>query len=430
MDRHSVQVRSRRKGMKISGEQLTKPFGSSGKGRPPKDTTESLGQVQMDSETNCQQASTKQSRAAIANSGANKMNLNQKSLLGKTRDRTNNRGRISASHLHSHGLLENTCSSVLKQKSSPVVQRSANKGGEAPSSHISSNPAADKLKHKKSARQKQDGASNWMRLCATLHIDGTKRKNKPVKRTSSPDDTEQGEQSQVKRTKPGIWFDSVDKILIEAEQSGLPAGGNQQVTGALVKPDSFQGVTNCVAMDCEMVGVGPQGQDSILARVSIVNHFGVCLYDKFVQPREKVTDFRTYVSGVTPELLATGEEFTKVQSEVSDLISGRILVGHAVHNDLKVLLLTHPHKLIRDTSLYKPFRELFSGRLPSLKKLTDKVLGVKVQEGQHSSVQDAQATMRLYTMHRQQWEKRIRQDRKRGTRSKSNKSQPQQNSLM
>lgn len=62
-------------------------------------------------------------------------------------------------------------------------------------------------------------------------------------------------------------------------------------------------------MDCEMVGVGPKGEDSILARVSIVNHFGVCLYDTFVLPREKVTDYRTFVSGVTPENLATGKYF-------------------------------------------------------------------------------------------------------------------------
>ena len=52
----------------------------------------------------------------------------------------------------------------------------------------------------------------------------------------------------------------------------------------------------------------------------------------------------------------------------------------------QVLFLTHPHKMIRDTSKYKPFRQLFKGGIPSLKKLADKILGVSVQEGQHSSV--------------------------------------------
>ena len=47
-----------------------------------------------------------------------------------------------------------------------------------------------------------------------------------------------------------------------------------------------------LGMDCEMVGVGRDGTDSVLARVSIVNHFGHAVYDKFVSPREKVTDYR------------------------------------------------------------------------------------------------------------------------------------------
>lgn len=64
-------------------------------------------------------------------------------------------------------------------------------------------------------------------------------------------------------------------------------------------------MTKCVAMDCEMVGVG-DGKDSIIARVSIVNHYGSPVYDKFVKPRETVTDYRTYVSGIRPEHLENG----------------------------------------------------------------------------------------------------------------------------
>jgi len=63
-------------------------------------------------------------------------------------------------------------------------------------------------------------------------------------------------------------------------------------------------VTKVVGMDCEMVGVGDDGRDSILARVSIVNQYGRCIYDKFVKPTERVTDYRTKVSGVRrPDLL-------------------------------------------------------------------------------------------------------------------------------
>lgn len=61
-----------------------------------------------------------------------------------------------------------------------------------------------------------------------------------------------------------------------------------------------------MAMDCEMVGVGPDGKESALARASLVNYNGAVLLDVFVKPKERVTDYRTFVSGITPELLKTG----------------------------------------------------------------------------------------------------------------------------
>ena len=59
-------------------------------------------------------------------------------------------------------------------------------------------------------------------------------------------------------------------------------------------------------MDCEMVGVGDDSKDSMLARVSIVNQFGCCIYDHFVKPTERVTDYRTKVSGVRHSDLLNG----------------------------------------------------------------------------------------------------------------------------
>lgn len=61
-------------------------------------------------------------------------------------------------------------------------------------------------------------------------------------------------------------------------------------------------------MDCEMVGVGPGGEESMLARVSIVNYFGKCVYDKYVKPTEKVTDYRTAVSGIRPGDIEHGKQ--------------------------------------------------------------------------------------------------------------------------
>jgi RNA exonuclease 4 len=61
-----------------------------------------------------------------------------------------------------------------------------------------------------------------------------------------------------------------------------------------------------MAIDCEMVGVGAQGVQSTLGRVSIVNWHGAVLLDTFVKPKERVVDYRTWVSGVSAEDLANG----------------------------------------------------------------------------------------------------------------------------
>lgn len=205
-------------------------------------------------------------------------------------------------------------------------------------------------------------------------------------------------------SKPGeeIWFDHVDPIFLDPSNGCSDDEEKPEI--ALVTPKSYTGKTKAVAMDCEMVGVGTLGRDSIVARVSVVNQCGHRLYDKYVAPTEKVTDYRTAVSGIRPKDLQKGESFKVVQREISELIKGRILVGHAVHNDLKVLYLDHPRRSTRDTAKYKPFRKLFHGGTPSLKRLAEKLLGIKIQEGEHDSVQDAQVAMRLYTLRKVEWE--------------------------
>ncbi|NXH09792.1 REXO4 exonuclease, partial [Bucco capensis] len=213
-----------------------------------------------------------------------------------------------------------------------------------------------------------------------------------------------------------IWFDDVDPKDIEAaigpeaakiarKQLGLESGQpKESVEQVLVKEKAFEGLTRAVAMDCEMVGVGAKGEDSIVARVSIVNQFGKCVYDKYVKPTEEVTDYRTAVSGIRPENIKTGEDFKTVQKEVADILKGRILVGHALRNDLKVLFLDHPQKKIRDTQRYKPFKQRVKSARPSLKLLCEKLLSVEVQTAEHCSIQDAQAAMRLYTLEKKRWE--------------------------
>lgn len=151
-------------------------------------------------------------------------------------------------------------------------------------------------------------------------------------------------------------------------------------------------LTNCLAIDCEMVGIGSDGQKHMLARVSIVNENGKIVLDKYVKPVETVTDYRTPISGIRPKDIEGGEEFPIVQKEVANVIRGKILIGHALKNDFDVLRINHPRLLIRDTARCTGIKKLVQNkRTPSLKWLAQHLLSETIQEAEHDSVEDARA---------------------------------------
>lgn len=61
-----------------------------------------------------------------------------------------------------------------------------------------------------------------------------------------------------------------------------------------------------------MVGVGINGAESSLARVSVVNYYGVVELDEFVHQKEHVVDFRTQWSGIRPKDIVKGMFFTRI----------------------------------------------------------------------------------------------------------------------
>ncbi|XP_053674106.1 anaphase-promoting complex subunit 2-like [Anopheles nili] len=169
-----------------------------------------------------------------------------------------------------------------------------------------------------------------------------------------------------------------------------------------VPPDQL---TPWLALDCEMVGVGPIGRDHMLARVSIVNEHGNVLVDCYVKPQQIVKDYRTEISGILPEHIAGGVDFKAIREVVRKLISGRILVGHALRNDLMVLNLRHPKYNIRDTARYRPIaKKARSFGTPSLKSIAYAFLGEDIQDGSHDSVEDARAAMKIYLLFQKEWE--------------------------
>ncbi|XGW09554.1 hypothetical protein V3C99_011663 [Haemonchus contortus] len=182
----------------------------------------------------------------------------------------------------------------------------------------------------------------------------------------------------------------------------------------VVVHDKTQGdATHVIALDCEYVGGGTDGSDDLLARVSIVNEEGKIVYDKYVKPRERVTDFRTSVSGIRPENIAKGLPFDVVQMEVAKILKDRIVVGHALNNDFRVLNFHHNSKLTRDTARCHLLRKMANcNGVPSLKKLARAVLGIDIQQGEHDSIIDARVALRLYLAVKKKWESDIKRFRR------------------
>ncbi|KAJ7014420.1 LOW QUALITY PROTEIN: RNA exonuclease 4 [Populus alba x Populus x berolinensis] len=194
---------------------------------------------------------------------------------------------------------------------------------------------------------------NWAQLQQTLHIHGSR----PPKTSNT---------------------ETQDSILGKRKERPDAESDKSQINPLIPTNDDFS-ITDAIAMDCEMVGVG-QGNRSALGRVTLVNQWGNVLYDEFVRPVERVADFRTPISGIRPRDLRKARDFSTAQKKVAVLIKGRILVGHALSNDLKALLLSHPRKDLRDTF-----------RISAI-----------------SQIEDARAAMLLYQRNKKEWEKSIR----------------------
>jgi hypothetical protein len=156
-----------------------------------------------------------------------------------------------------------------------------------------------------------------------------------------------------------------------------------------------------------------------LARLSVVELiFGTeedalpaykTVLDIYVEPGEKVVDYRTNVSGISEDLLNDKRKsneiktFTEAQSlfiELGNNLAGAnvYLVGHALINDLKATKVIPCVKnccLIDTAYLYSyaevPFKNV------GLKLVMQHILNLKVQEGDqgHSSVEDAISALKL-----------------------------------
>ena len=101
------------------------------------------------------------------------------------------------------------------------------------------------------------------------------------------------------KSKVGANGDGTVKKRKREEERAEKGGGSSSVkteTKQMEAKGSSHEITQVLAVDCEMVGVGPDGKRSSIARVCVINDEGNVLLDAFV--KQKVSSY--YLSHPPP----------------------------------------------------------------------------------------------------------------------------------
>jgi len=178
---------------------------------------------------------------------------------------------------------------------------------------------------------------------------------------------------------------------VDTDVPSLDAG---VVPDAEIEKGSVTAGRKVLSLDCEMCLT--EGDQSELARISLVGWDGEVVLDELVQPSRPVTNYLTQYSGITKEMLdPVTTTLADIQKRLLTILTPRsILIGHSLNSDLTALKITHP--FIVDTSIIYPHP-----RGPplkcSLKWLTQKYVNKEIQKGGsgHDSVEDARAVLEL-----------------------------------
>jgi RNA exonuclease 4 len=162
-----------------------------------------------------------------------------------------------------------------------------------------------------------------------------------------------------------------------------------------------------------MVGIGEDGDVSLLARVSVVDCAGRTLLDAYVRTPDGVVivDYRTNVSGIQSHHLLDPAALTveQVAERLTPLFDGgRRVIGHSPQFDFDVLPVHPPEAAVRDTASC-PFLSV-ERHTRGLAALARDILCLdrfQASGHPHDSVDDARATMQLYLHVKSRWEEII-----------------------
>lgn len=197
------------------------------------------------------------------------------------------------------------------------------------------------------------------------------------------------------------------KLLLSALQMveddyPLPLRGelSKKYKNFVFSKENYKPVTDespMFGVDCEMCRTCLGYNE--LTRISIVNEDHKTIYESLVLPSNKIIDYLTKYSGITPEMmLSVTKDLQTVQREVQAMLPpDAILVGQSLNADLHAMRMFHPYCI--DTSV------IFNitgdrRRKTKLQTLSKTFLDEIIQENEdgHDSVEDSLASLKLVQM--------------------------------
>ncbi|GFS78575.1 RNA exonuclease 5 [Nephila pilipes] len=172
----------------------------------------------------------------------------------------------------------------------------------------------------------------------------------------------------------------------------------------ILTKESYSPVTKdspMFAIDCEMCV--STNRPRVLARIVVVDENYKTVYQSFVKPDVKITDYVTEYSGISENMLkGVKVKLSDVQQQLQKLLPGdAILIGQSLNYDLHVLKMLHPYVI--DTSIIFNNTGIRKKKI-SLKCLAMKYLNkaIQVNGKGHNPIEDAVTMMQLVQFRLQQ----------------------------
>ncbi|SCO93681.1 exoribonuclease, putative [Plasmodium malariae] len=152
-------------------------------------------------------------------------------------------------------------------------------------------------------------------------------------------------------------------------------------------------LNNIFSIDCEMCETTNHQRE--LTKITVVDAYMNIVYDSYVVPDNKITNYLTLYSGINESTLENvNTKLKDVQEYLKKILNNKsILIGHSLENDLHALKIKHDYVI--DTSV------IYSGSnyyfiKPSLFNLSKKHLNITMKrDNGHNSIDDAKISMFL-----------------------------------